>query len=68
MTRLTAGPYTFVVTDNLRNGTSYSRDRASTGARASAGADAARAVNLRRGTYRYWSSSTPGAKKSFRVT
>ena len=34
VTRLTAGPYTFVVTDNLRNRDFVLRDRASTGARA----------------------------------
>ena len=69
VTRLTAGPYTFVVTDNLRNrnfvlkGSGVNRRTSLRGRGRSTWT-----VNLRRGTYRYWSASTPGAKKSFRVT
>jgi len=68
VTRLTAGPYTFVVTDNLRNrnfvlkGPGVNRRTSLRGRGRSTWT-----LNLRRGTYRYWSASTPGAKKSFRV-
>jgi NitT/TauT family transport system substrate-binding protein len=69
VTRLTAGPYTFVVTDNSRTqnftlkGSGVNRQTSVRGRGRSTWT-----VNLRRGTYRYWSSANPGAKKSFRVT
>jgi NitT/TauT family transport system substrate-binding protein len=69
VTRLTAGPYTFVVTDNSRTqnftlkGSGVNRQTSVRGRGRSTWT-----VNLRRGTYRYWSSASPGAKKSFRVT
>ena len=69
VTRLTAGPYTFVVTDNSRTqnftlkGSGVNRQTSVRGRGRSTWT-----VNLRRGTYRYWSSAAPGAKKSFRVT
>ena len=69
VTRLTAGPYTFVVTDNSRTqnftlkGSGVNRQTSVKGRGRSTWT-----VNLRRGTYRYWSSAAPGAKKSFRVT
>ena len=68
VTRLTAGPYTFVVTDNSRTqnftlkGSGVNRQTSVRGRGRSTWT-----VNLRKGTYRYWSSASPGAKKSFRV-
>jgi hypothetical protein len=64
--RLAVGPYTFVVTDNLRNrnfilrGPGVNRQTSVRGRGRSTWT-----VNLRRGTYRYWSSGT--ARKSFAV-
>ncbi|HEY7706288.1 MAG TPA: ABC transporter substrate-binding protein [Gaiellaceae bacterium] len=64
--RLAVGPYTFVVTDNLRNrnfilrGPGVNRQTSIRGRGRSTWT-----VNLRRGTYRYWSSGT--ARKSFAV-
>jgi NitT/TauT family transport system substrate-binding protein len=68
VTRLTAGPYTFVVTDNSRThnftlkGSGVNRQTSVRGRGRSTWT-----VNLRKGTYRYWSSARPGAKKSFTV-
>jgi NitT/TauT family transport system substrate-binding protein len=68
VTRLNAGPYTFVVTDNSRTqnfrlkGPGVNRQTSVRGRGRSTWT-----VNLRRGTYRYWSSASPGARKSFRV-
>jgi NitT/TauT family transport system substrate-binding protein len=69
VTRLNLGPYTFVVTDNSRNhnftlkGPGMNRQTSVRGRGRSTWT-----VNLRRGTYRYWSSARPGVKKSFRVS
>jgi NitT/TauT family transport system substrate-binding protein len=68
VTRLTAGPYTFVVTDNSRTqnftlkGPGVNRQTSVRGRGRSTWT-----VNLRKGTYRYWSSARPGVRKSFRV-
>jgi NitT/TauT family transport system substrate-binding protein len=68
VTRLTAGPYTFVVTDNSRTqnftlkGSGVNRQTSVRGRGRSTWT-----VNLRKGTYRYWSSARPGVRKSFRV-
>jgi NitT/TauT family transport system substrate-binding protein len=67
--RLTAGPYTFVVTDNSRShnfmlkGPGVNRQTSLRGRGRSTWT-----LSLRRGTYRYWSSATPRARKSFRVS
>jgi NitT/TauT family transport system substrate-binding protein len=68
VTKLTPGPYTFVVTDNSRThnftlkGSGVNRQTSVRGRGRSTWT-----VNLRKGTYRYWSSARPGAKKSFTV-
>jgi NitT/TauT family transport system substrate-binding protein len=68
VTELTPGPYTFVVTDNSRThnfmlkGSGVNRQTSIRGRGRSTWT-----VNLRKGTYRYWSSARPGAKKSFTV-
>jgi hypothetical protein len=62
------GPYTFVVTDNSRRhnfklkGPGVNRQTSVKGRGRSTWT-----LSLRKGTYRYWSSARPGAKKSFRV-
>jgi NitT/TauT family transport system substrate-binding protein len=62
------GPYTFVVTDNSRRhnfklkGPGVNRQTSVRGRGRSTWT-----LSLRKGTYRYWSSARPGAKKSFRV-
>jgi NitT/TauT family transport system substrate-binding protein len=62
------GPYTFVVSDNSRahnftlRGPRVNRRTSVRGRGRSTWT-----LNLRKGTYRYWSSARPGAKKSFRV-
>ena len=69
VTTLAVGPYTFVVTDNSRTqnfklkGPGVNRQTSVRGRGRTTWT-----VNLRKGTYRYWSSASPGAKKSFRVT
>jgi NitT/TauT family transport system substrate-binding protein len=68
VTRLNVGPYTFVVSDNSRThnftlkGPGVNRRTSVTGRGRSTWT-----LSLRSGTYRYWSSARPGAKKSFRV-
>jgi NitT/TauT family transport system substrate-binding protein len=68
VTKLTPGPYTFVVTDNSRThnfmlkGSGVNRQTSVRGRGRSTWT-----VNLRKGTYRYWSSARPGAKRSFTV-
>jgi NitT/TauT family transport system substrate-binding protein len=69
LTRLSnPGPYTFVVSDSSRRhnfvlkGSGVNRRTSVRGTGRSTWT-----VNLRRGTYRYWSSARPGVKKSFRV-
>jgi NitT/TauT family transport system substrate-binding protein len=68
VTRLNVGPYTFVVSDNSRRhnftlkGPGVNRRTAVKGQGRSTWT-----LNLRKGTYRYWSSARPGVKKSFRV-
>ena len=62
------GPYTFVVSDNSRahnftlRGPRVNRRTSVRGRGRSTWT-----LNLRKGTYRYWSSARPGVKKSFRV-
>ncbi len=69
VTSLNVGPYTFVVTDNSRTqnfrlkGPGLNRQTSVRGRGRSTWT-----LNLRRGTYRYWSSARPGVKKSFRVS
>ncbi len=69
VTRLAAGPYTFVVTDNSRTqdfrlaGPGVSRHTTLRGR-----GRATWTVTLREGTYRYWSSARPRVKKAFRVS
>ena len=69
VTRLAAGPYTFVVTDNSRRhnftlvGPRVNRRTTIRGV-----GRATWTLTLRAGTYRYWSSARPGVKKTFRVT
>jgi NitT/TauT family transport system substrate-binding protein len=66
--RVNPGPYTFVVTDSSRKhnftlkGPGVNRRTAVKGTGRSTWT-----LNLRKGTYRYWSSARPGVKKSFRV-
>ncbi|HET8653078.1 MAG TPA: ABC transporter substrate-binding protein [Gaiellaceae bacterium] len=66
--RLAAGPYTFVVTDSSRKqsfvlkGPRVNRRTTLRGV-----GRATWTLNLRAGTYRYWSAGRPGVKKSFRV-
>ena len=66
--RLAAGPYTFVVTDSSRKqnfilkGPRVNRRTTVKGTGRSTWT-----LNLRSGTYRYWSSARPAVKKSFRV-
>jgi NitT/TauT family transport system substrate-binding protein len=66
--RLAAGPYTFVVTDSSRKqsfvlkGPRVNRRTTVNGVGRSTWT-----LNLRAGTYRYWSAARPGVKKSFRV-
>jgi NitT/TauT family transport system substrate-binding protein len=68
VTRLNPGPYTFVVTDNSRRhnfrlkGPRVSRQTSVRGRGRSTWT-----LNLRPGTYRYWSTARPGAKRSFVV-
>jgi NitT/TauT family transport system substrate-binding protein len=69
LTRLSnPGPYTFVVSDNSRahnftlRGPRVNRRTSVRGRGRSTWT-----LNLRKGTYRYWSSARPGVKKSFRV-
>ena len=68
VTTLAVGPYTFVVTDNSRTqnfklkGPGVNRQTSVRGRGRTTWT-----VNLRKGTYRYWSSANPRAKKSFRV-
>ena len=68
VTTLAVGPYTFVVTDNSRTqnfklkGPGVNRQTSVRGRGRTTWT-----VNLRKGTYRYWSSANPGAKKSFKV-
>jgi NitT/TauT family transport system substrate-binding protein len=69
LTRLAnPGPYTFVVSDNSRQhnftlrGPRMNRRTSVKGRGRSTWT-----VNLRKGTYRYWSSARPGVKKAFRV-
>jgi NitT/TauT family transport system substrate-binding protein len=69
VTRLNAGPYTFVVTDSSKTqnftlaGPAVKKTTAVKGTGRSTWT-----LTLRAGTYRYWSSARPRAKKSFRVT
>ncbi|HET9323318.1 MAG TPA: ABC transporter substrate-binding protein [Gaiellaceae bacterium] len=66
--RLAAGPYTFVVTDSSRKqsfvlkGPRVNRRTTIKGV-----GRATWTVNLRAGTYRYWSAGRPGVKKRFTV-
>lgn len=66
--RLAAGPYTFVVTDSSRKqsfvlkGPRVNRRTTIKGV-----GRATWTVNLRAGTYRYWSAGRPGVKKTFTV-
>jgi NitT/TauT family transport system substrate-binding protein len=66
--KLAVGPYVFVVTDNSKTqnfvlkGSKINR-RTSVKGRGRI----TWTVNLRKGTYRYWSSAQPRAKKSFKV-
>ncbi|HYZ20417.1 MAG TPA: ABC transporter substrate-binding protein [Gaiellaceae bacterium] len=68
VTRLNAGPYTFVVTDGSRTqnftlaGPGVNKRTALKGTGRSTWT-----LTLRAGTYRYWSSGRPRAKRSFRV-
>jgi NitT/TauT family transport system substrate-binding protein len=68
VTRLNRGPYTFVVTDNSRRhnftlkGPRVNRQTSVKGRGRSTWT-----LNLRPGTYRYWSTARPGARKSFVV-
>jgi NitT/TauT family transport system substrate-binding protein len=68
VTRLNVGPHTFVVSDNSRThnftlkGPGVNR-RTSVKGRARS----TWTLNLRKGTYRYWSSARPAVRKSFRV-
>jgi NitT/TauT family transport system substrate-binding protein len=69
VTRLNSGPYTFVVTDGSRTqnftlaGPGVKKQTAVKGTGRSTWT-----LTLRAGTYRYWSSARPRAKRSFRVT
>jgi NitT/TauT family transport system substrate-binding protein len=69
VTRLNVGPYTFVVSDSSRKhnftlkGPGANRRTSVRGRGRSTWT-----LNLRSGTYRYWSSARPGVKKSFRVS
>jgi hypothetical protein len=66
--KLVVGSYVFVVTDNSRTanfvlrGPKVNRRTSVTGR-----GRITWTLNLRKGTYRYWSSAQPGAKKSFTV-
>jgi hypothetical protein len=66
--KLVVGQYVFVVTDNSRTanfvlrGPKVNRRTSVTGR-----GRITWTLNLRKGTYRYWSSAQPGAKKSFTV-
>ena len=66
--KLAVGPYVFVVTDNSRSqnfvlkGPKVNKKTSVKGR-----GRITWTVNLRKGTYRYWSSAQPGAKKSFTV-
>jgi NitT/TauT family transport system substrate-binding protein len=68
VTRLATGPYTFVVTDNSRRhnfrlqGPRVNRQTSVRGRGRSTWT-----LNLRAGTYRYWSTARPGVRKIFRV-
>jgi NitT/TauT family transport system substrate-binding protein len=68
VTRLAAGPYTFVVTDSSRGqnfrlvGPRVNRRTSIKGT-----GRATWTLNLRAGTYRYWSGGRPGVRKTFRV-
>ena len=69
VTKLNAGPYTFVVTDTSKTqdfrlkgpGVNKSTPLKGRGR-------ATWTLNLRKGTYRYWSDGRPGAKKRFMVS
>jgi NitT/TauT family transport system substrate-binding protein len=68
VTKLAVGPFTFVVTDSSRKhnftlkGPGVNKRTAIKGTGRSTWT-----LGLRKGTYRYWSSARPGAKKAFRV-
>jgi NitT/TauT family transport system substrate-binding protein len=66
--KLTVGPYVFVVTDNSRN-QNFVLKGPKTNRRTSVKGKGriTWTLNLRKGTYRYWSSAQPRAKKSFTV-
>ena len=66
--RLASGPHTFVVTDSSRRQSFVLRGpRVNRRTTIRGTGRATWTLNLRAGTYRYWSAARPGVKKTFRV-
>ena len=69
VTKLNAGPYTFVVTDTSKTQDFRLRGPGVNKSTPLKGRGRATwTLNLRKGTYRYWSDGRPGAKKRFMVS
>jgi NitT/TauT family transport system substrate-binding protein len=68
VTKLNVGPYTFVVTDTSRKQNFRLKGpRVNKSTTLRGRGRATWTLNLRTGTYRYWSDANPRARKSFRV-
>jgi len=68
VTRLNVGPYVFVVADTSRKQSFRLKGPGvNKGTKLKGRGRATWTVNLRKGTYRYWSAAKPRARKSFRV-
>jgi NitT/TauT family transport system substrate-binding protein len=69
VTKLNVGPHSFVVTDNSRTQNFRLKGPGvNKSTRIKGKSRATWTVNLRKGTYRYWSDGNPRARKSFRVS
>lgn len=69
VTKLAVGPYTFVVTDNsTKHNFKLVGPGVNKSTRVKGTGRSTWTLNLRKGTYRYWSTGRPGVKKSFTVS